>query len=130
MITVVEEGIFSVPNAVSEISATVGKAWRSRDEVGEKAEPSSAGVLCVSPWPSGEGLPRAAVLTLSSRLTASWPGSFRSPQEDKQVLREQIVPQRKEARLSQGRWGPVCWLPGPPAITTSVLRCSVSIRGP
>lgn len=58
MITVVEEGIFSVPNAVSEISATVGKAWRSRGEAGEKAEPSSAGVMCASPWPSGKGLPR------------------------------------------------------------------------
>lgn len=54
MITVVEEGIFSVPNAVSEISATVGKAWRSRGEAGEKAEPSSAGVMCASPWPSGK----------------------------------------------------------------------------
>lgn len=46
------------------------------------------------------------VFPFSSKLTVSWPDSFRSPQEDEQVLWEQIAPQRKESRLPQGPWEP------------------------
>lgn len=90
---------------------------------------SSVG-LVHDPGPLHEGLPLPHSFPLSSKLAGSWPGAFSSPQEGKQVLREQIVPQRKEARLSQGPQGPACWLPGAPAIVTSVPRRSVSIRGP
>ena len=46
------------------------------------------------------------------------------------MLREQMAPQKKEALLFPGPRGAGCWLPGPPAIVTSVPRCSVSIGGP
>lgn len=87
-------------------------------------------VMFMTPGLLHESLPLSHSLQPQLQLTGSQPGSFRSPQRISRCCGSKQSHRGKRPGCPRVPRGPACWLPGPPAIVTSVPRRSVSIHGP
>lgn len=118
-----------MPNAESEIGDTLGNAHARRKER-EKAASLQPRVMFMTPGLLHESLPLSHSLHPQLQLTGSQPGSFRSPQRRSRCRGGKQSHRGKRPRCPRVPRDSACWLPGPPAIVTSVPRRSVSIHGP